>query len=76
MSIWDPDYECMPRAAGQDAGAHDARVGGHEFSQGGDRVARGEQIGRVGKSGNATGFHLHYEVHRGNQTVDPIAYLP
>jgi murein DD-endopeptidase MepM/ murein hydrolase activator NlpD len=42
----------------------------------GDRVARGEQIGRVGKSGNATGYHLHYEVHRGNQTVDPIAYLP
>lgn len=42
----------------------------------GDRVARGEQIGRVGKSGNATGFHLHYEVHRSGQTVDPIAYLP
>jgi murein DD-endopeptidase MepM/ murein hydrolase activator NlpD len=42
----------------------------------GDRVARGQQIGRVGKSGNATGYHLHYEVHRGGQSVDPIAYLP
>lgn len=41
----------------------------------GDRVTRGQQIGRVGKSGNATGYHLHYEVHRGGQTVDPIAYL-
>jgi len=42
----------------------------------GERVTRGQQIGRVGKSGNATGYHLHYEVHRGGQTVDPAAYLP
>lgn len=42
----------------------------------GQRVTRGQQIGRVGKSGNATGYHLHYEVHRGGQTVDPAAYLP
>lgn len=42
----------------------------------GDHVNRGQQIGRVGKSGNATGYHLHYEVHRGGQTVDPAAYLP
>jgi murein DD-endopeptidase MepM/ murein hydrolase activator NlpD len=42
----------------------------------GDRVAAGQTIGRVGKSGNATGYHLHYEVHRGGATVDPRLYLP
>lgn len=48
-----------------------------EFSvRPGDKVRYGQQIGRVGKSGNATGYHLHYEVHRGGQTVDPLAYLP
>jgi len=42
----------------------------------GDRVGAGQTIGSVGKSGNATGYHLHYEVHRNGQTVDPIAYVP
>lgn len=42
----------------------------------GARVAAGQRIGSVGKSGNATGYHLHYEVHRRGQTVDPMAYLP
>jgi murein DD-endopeptidase MepM/ murein hydrolase activator NlpD len=42
----------------------------------GDRVGAGQSIGGVGKSGNATGYHLHYEVHRNGQTVDPIAYVP
>ncbi len=42
----------------------------------GDRVGAGQLIGRVGKTGNATGYHLHYEVHRNGQLVDPIAYVP
>lgn len=42
----------------------------------GDRVGAGQTIGAVGKSGNATGYHLHYEVHRHGQTVDPMAYMP
>ncbi len=42
----------------------------------GDRVGAGERIGRVGKSGNATGYHLHFEVRRGTQPVDPQGYLP
>lgn len=42
----------------------------------GDRVVAGDTIGRVGKSGNATGYHLHFEVRRGTQTADPRLYLP
>lgn len=41
----------------------------------GDRVKRGEVIGKVGNSGRATGFHLHYEVHVDGQAVDPMSYI-
>ncbi len=41
----------------------------------GRRVERGELIGRVGKSGNASGTHLHYEVLRNGVPVDPRAFL-
>lgn len=41
----------------------------------GRRVRRGDVIGRVGKSGNASGAHLHYEVLRNGVPVDPRPYL-
>ncbi len=41
----------------------------------GKRVKRSEQIGRVGKSGNASGTHLHYEVLRNGTPVDPRGYM-
>jgi len=41
----------------------------------GKRVARGDVIGAVGKSGNATGPHLHYEVRRYGKPVDPRPFL-
>nr|MDT0656780.1 M23 family metallopeptidase [Micromonospora sp. DSM 115978] len=36
----------------------------------GDRVAQGDQIGRVGSTGNSGAPHLHYEQRRGWQKVE------
>ena len=41
----------------------------------GRTVKRGQIIGRVGKSGNATGYHLHYEVRLRGTPADPRSYL-
>ncbi|MFM2207728.1 MAG: hypothetical protein RL213_1703 [Bacteroidota bacterium] len=40
----------------------------------GQRVNRGDLIGYVGNSGTSTGPHLHYEVHRGGNPVNPVNY--
>lgn len=42
----------------------------------GDEVRRGQHIGDVGRSGNATTDHLHYEVRVNGAPVDPAPYLP
>lgn len=42
----------------------------------GERVQQGQHIGDVGRTGNATTDHLHYEVRRDNQPIDPMPYLP
>jgi murein DD-endopeptidase MepM/ murein hydrolase activator NlpD len=41
----------------------------------GRSVRRGDVVGRVGASGNASGPHLHYEVIRDGVPVDPRPYL-
>jgi len=43
--------------------------------QAGDRVQRGDLIGELGSSGRSSGPHLHYEVHRNGQPVNPRYYL-
>jgi flagellar protein FlgJ len=39
----------------------------------GEELASGAVVGRVGQSGRATGPHLHFEVWRGSERVDPLA---
>jgi murein DD-endopeptidase MepM/ murein hydrolase activator NlpD len=41
----------------------------------GDLVVRGVEIGKVGKTGRATGSHLHFEVRRGGASVNPKQFL-
>ncbi len=38
----------------------------------GQRVTQGEVIGRVGRSGRATGYHLHFEYRRHGQALNPV----
>ncbi len=41
----------------------------------GQRVGRGDMLGRVGATGRATGYHLHYEVRVDGGAVNPLAYI-
>ncbi|HHW12314.1 MAG TPA: M23 family metallopeptidase [Firmicutes bacterium] len=41
----------------------------------GDEVRRGQPIAKVGKTGNATGNHLHFELVINGERVDPLLYL-
>lgn len=42
----------------------------------GQRLERGQPLGRLGNSGYSTGPHLHFEVRLDGHAVDPLDYLP
>ena len=41
----------------------------------GQRIVRGQQIGRMGSTGRSTGSHLHYEVRIDGRAVNPIPFM-
>lgn len=45
------------------------------YVRAGEVVRAGEQIGTAGKTGRATGSHLHFELCRKGERCDPSAFL-
>ncbi len=41
----------------------------------GQKIEIGQQIGQIGSTGRSTGPHLHYEIHRDGQKINPASYL-
>ena len=41
----------------------------------GQSVTQGQIVGRVGRTGNATGNHVHFEFRRNGQALNPANYL-
>lgn len=41
----------------------------------GSKVSSGQQIGKIGRTGNVTGYHLHFEVIKNGTRVNPLPYL-
>src|SRR5690348_6649942 len=41
----------------------------------GQQIEIGQQIGNVGSTGRSTGPHLHYEVHKNGEKIDPKNFL-
>ncbi|MGE3967649.1 MAG: M23 family metallopeptidase, partial [Dongiaceae bacterium] len=41
----------------------------------GQQVKRGETIARVGSTGNVSQPQLHFELRKGTEAIDPMAYM-
>lgn len=53
---------------------------GHEYADGvevtvGQHVVAGQEIGKVGADGQATGCHLHFQVMQDGTAIDPVPFM-
>jgi murein DD-endopeptidase MepM/ murein hydrolase activator NlpD len=71
---------CLGTHLNDDTPGTNDGLGGRDFIfapnlRPGDRVAAGQLIGYVGDSGNATGPHLHFELHDRQGLMNPVPSL-
>ena len=41
----------------------------------GQVVSAGDEVGKIGMTGHATGYHLHFEVHIDGAAIDPLLFV-
>jgi murein DD-endopeptidase MepM/ murein hydrolase activator NlpD len=71
------NYTCISHGIYQGKGL--ATCYGHQSQilvKAGQRVHRGELLGRVGTTGASTGYHLHFEVRLNGAPIQPLNWLP
>ena len=51
--------------------AHCSRIN----ASSGQSVRMGDPIAEVGDTGDATGYHLHFELHQNNIYLNPVYYV-
>ncbi len=75
FSPWDPGARAFVVIIGHSRGYETvyAHLQPNRRVRTGQKVARGEVIGRVGLTGLTTGPHVHWEVKRSGTTVNPLA---
>lgn len=42
----------------------------------GQHIRAGEVVGNMGQTGNATGYHLHFEIRKNGEALNPLSILP
>jgi murein DD-endopeptidase MepM/ murein hydrolase activator NlpD len=45
------------------------------YTRKGEKIKKGNVIASVGNTGSTTGNHLHFEVWKGNEVIDPLEII-